>query len=318
MSAHLRVTNDQIIEAYNRTGSIWKAAKSIGIGGQSLHERLVHMGVPMKHRRWTGDEDDELITLLDNRLTVGQIGSQLGRTFAAVACRMNELNLSVKSHDRKRKLPRSSGYDKASVLKAMKSLELSLIPVTRFARANGLNADSLVYALGVHCPDRWQAHVAATSPYPNKTCPNCSRDFVPMSGKQVYCTRSCSTHALKDREYFGGKRNTTIGLAEGVCQLCSRKVEKGLSSHHVLGKENDPDNNVLIALCPGCHKLVGLIATRLFLDSTSAWETLIALAIMRRDGPKIAAGEYDSKQLATYVEIKWESADEAEDDDEVA
>jgi len=57
-------------------------------------------------------------------------------------------------------------------------------------------------------------------------------------------------------EYFGGNRLNTIGLISKTCQLCMRKVEKGLSSHHIIGKEKDPENQYLIALCSGCHKLV--------------------------------------------------------------
>lgn len=305
-----RVSNEEILTAYATTGSIWKAAKLVGLCGQSVHERLLTLGATMGNRRWTQDEDTEVAALIEAGVTVGQIASRLGRTFAAVACRMNERGLVVKAHSRKRKLPRASGYDKQSVLKAMKVLESTDVPVTRYARANGLNIDSLIYAFGNFCPERWQAFAAKTSPYPTAKCPTCGRDYVPMTKRQTTCSRQCTNAARMDRTYFGGNRNLTIGLAEGVCQLCARNVAKGLSSHHVLGKENDPENTMLVALCQGCHKLVGLLATRAFLDDESAWETLISLAIMRRDGPKIASGEMDKQALSTCVEARWEACDD--------
>ena len=45
-----KATNSQIIEAYSKHGNIWKAAKDLGMCGQSVHERLVKLGIKCEGR----------------------------------------------------------------------------------------------------------------------------------------------------------------------------------------------------------------------------------------------------------------------------
>jgi len=108
-------------------------------------------------------------------------------------------------------------------------------------------------------------------------CLNCGD---PITKNKKYCSTKCGNSYRVDQSYFGGKRNTTIGLAEKTCQVCNRKNVKGLSSHHVIGKENDADNDYLIALCRGCHQLVTILGRRKF--DVSIWEKLIKLVTLRK------------------------------------
>ena len=52
----------------------------------------------------------------------------------------------------------------------------------------------------------------------------------------------------------------------------------------MLGKENDPDNQHLIALCSGCHHIVTIVAGRRFAATPEAWEVLIQLVLIRKNG----------------------------------
>jgi hypothetical protein len=140
-----------------------------------------------------------------------------------------------------------------------------------------------------------------------KECPNCRATFYPTTKKQIACTRKCQANYLSDQKYFGGKRNTTIGLAEGVCQLCRQKWDKGLSSHHVLGKKNDPENTCLIALCRGCHDIVGLLTRRGFVDEAVGWENLIHLVVAHR-----LADQGDTKHVGLHVFVDIERITEKE------
>src|SRR5947209_9144567 len=85
------------------------------------------------------------------------------------------------------------------------------------------------------------------------TVPWMPRWVVPLTKRQGFCTVRCREAYRRNMSYFGGRRMEAIGLREGVCQLCLGKFDKWLSAHHVLGKERDPENNALIALCRGCH-----------------------------------------------------------------
>jgi hypothetical protein len=42
---------EEIVSAYLRTGSVWKAGKLLGMAGQSVHERLRAIGHPLSNRR---------------------------------------------------------------------------------------------------------------------------------------------------------------------------------------------------------------------------------------------------------------------------
>ncbi len=49
-----KATNQEIIDAYKATGSIWRAAKALGLCGQSVWERLRALGYPIASRKWSG------------------------------------------------------------------------------------------------------------------------------------------------------------------------------------------------------------------------------------------------------------------------
>jgi hypothetical protein len=255
----------------------------------------------LAHARWTPDEIDELRTLVPH-LTIGEIARRLGRPYHAIALKISRLGLGMRTgNHRPAKIPRGAGLDKASTVRLFKALRDSHISVRRFCRANGLCIDLFVAACQKHAMAEWEAYTKTRTDLGAATCPYCDRVYYPLSKKQQTCSRRCQTLQRQDLQYFGGKRKNTVGLAEGVCQLCERQDVKGLSSHHVLGKQNDPDNDVLIALCAGCHQVVGRLATRKFVDTESGWENLISLVLARR------LAERPGKDIGVHacVDLEW-------------
>jgi 5-methylcytosine-specific restriction endonuclease McrA len=298
-----RRTNEEVVAAYLSTGSVWRAGRLLGIAGQTVHERLRAIGHPLGSSAWTPDEIDEMRELVAAGVTAGEIARRLGRSFAGVTSKMSELGIRVVR--RPRIAPkRGAGYDKVSMERHLRALTSNdRLKPTPYARSVGLDIEMFVQAMQRHFPDQWTAYVAGRTDLPSRACPYCHVEFHPANARQTYCSRKCGTDARTDASYFGGRRRETIGLSEGVCQLCGREGHRGLSSHHVLGKENDPDNAVLIALCSGCHKLVTLLGSRRFLKDEAAWQTLIALAWMRRHGTELDGG------AELYVEVILEVED---------
>lgn len=278
-----RFTAQQIIEAYQQTGSVWATGKALGLAGQTVHERLVAIGYPLAGRDWTDAECQELRDLYAAGVTLGEIAKRLGRPYNGIACKASELGLRTKQ-TREKKLPRPPAVPRSAALRHMDALEAGPLQLTPYARSQGISVDGLVAALQTHCPDRWAAYVETRSHIPHRECPYCGTTFRPFSGKQTYCTRRCGQHAQADRDYFGGKRRTAVGMADHTCQLCGKVDPRGLTPHHYLGKENDPGNDHLIALCRGCHYIVGFLGGRAFVDDPRAWELLITLAWLRRHG----------------------------------
>ena len=303
-----RVSIEDIIRAYQETGSVWKAGKRLGIAGQTVHGRLQSIGHHMSHQQWTSEEHAELLDLIQSGVTLSEAANRLGRSYNAVAVRVNRAGLKT-NYDRRRKLPRGAGYDKASMGKHLKALRAYPHGPTRYARSVGISIEMLIRALQQHYPAEWSEWVEERfADVPRKTCPYCSVSFIPTSGKQIYDTRACAGSARTDHGYFAGNRRSTIGLAERTCQQCGRSDVKGLSSHHVRGKENDPEGTFLIALCPGCHQLVTMLGGRTWVDEPAKWESLIQLAWLRRHG------DCPEGAISTYVDIEFQEGDDEDED----
>lgn len=278
------ITNEQIIEAYEQTGSVWRAGKLVGLSGQTVHERLKSIGYQLASRRWTEEEVAELKQLA-NQMTIAQIANRLGRPYNGVALKLSRLGLGERFGNKgSKKLPRNGQYTKQKVLDYLKEIEQTGQKVTTYSRASGLAIEPLVQAIQRFNPEWYEEYCRKHAVKDKTSCPYCETNFWPLSHKQIYCTRECANKARVDNSYFGGRRRETVGLAEGICQLCGQHAPKGLSSHHVLGKENDPENEYLIALCSGCHYIVTLVAGRRFAATEEAWEVLMQLVIMRKNG----------------------------------
>lgn len=277
-----RVSDEEVVAAYQETGSIWKAAKRLGLVGQSVHERLVRLGFPMAHRVWTVEELREARSLAEQGTPLGDIAARLGRTYAGVALKLSRLDVRSKRPNWRRRPKRGIGLTKERVSSFAKKLESGTLTVRRLARMEGVGITTLVDAIQYYEPEAWDRYVQAHSDLGVRPCPGCGRDFVPLTKKQQYCTGRCRNSHHHNMSYFGGRRMEAIGLREGVCQLCRKRVEKWLSAHHVLGKENDPDNEVLIALCRGCHDILTRLAARPWVEEEDVVADLVSLALARR------------------------------------
>lgn len=278
------ISNQEIVDAYLKTGSVWKAGKLLGLAGQTVHERLKAIGHKLPGSEWTDEEVAEL-TELANKMTIAQIANRLGRPYNGVALKISRLGIGERyGNKQSKKIPRTGEYTKAKVLGYIADIDAADIKVTKFAKQNGLGIEPLVNAIQRFDPEWYERYCETNAVKPKTKCPYCEQDFWPLSHKQIYCTRDCANKARVDNSYFGGRRRETIGLLEGICQLCGQHTPKGLSSHHMIGKENDPDNEHLIALCQGCHNIVTILGGRRFVATEEAWEVLMQLVIIRKNG----------------------------------
>jgi hypothetical protein len=290
-----RVEIEQIVQAYQQLGSIWKVGKMLGIQGQTVHERLRKHGVPMiGNTQWTDEEVEELRRMVDSSVAINEMAARLNRTYAAVACKLNEIGLKNYRRARIKNVKKGTGYDKASVKKHLAFLVANpKTKITPYSRKQGLNVDSLVNAMQKYFPEKFAAYLADHhGDIERKECPGCGAKFIPANGKQTYCTRKCNANHLKDLQYFGGRRLEAAGARERICQVCSRNDPPILHVHHVIGKVNDPDNKHMVALCAGCHRVIGAVARiKGLVDSSAAWKRFIRLVWFEAHGAKFAGAE---------------------------
>lgn len=182
------------------------------------------------------------------------------------------------------KVPRGKGYDKKSLNVIATALNTNdKLTLAMAAKEGGLDLTILGQAFSQAHPDWWRQYLTSRDISLTK-CVYCTTEFLPKSKRASYCSNSCRSTHKKDLEYFGGNRQSTVGLAKKQCQMCLRIVPKGLSSHHVYGKANDPKNEHLVALCRGCHQLVSILAQRNFIDDPAVWTRLMLLARTQRAG----------------------------------
>lgn len=83
MPVNKKVSDEVLIESYNRIKNIWKVGKEVGLCGQSVHERLVKLGIKRTHPRFSDDEVFFLREHYTNYLLEGklqQLADEMGRT----------------------------------------------------------------------------------------------------------------------------------------------------------------------------------------------------------------------------------------------
>jgi hypothetical protein len=287
-----RIEHEDIIRTYHETKSVWKTGKLLGTNGQNVHRRLQRLGVQMVGNTvWEDDEIAELRAMVEGSVSITNMADRLNRTYAAVACKLNEIGITNYRKVRNKPVKQRAGYDKKSIKKHLAALlENPKLKITQYARSVSLNVDSVVYALQLHYPKQFAKYLENHhGDLKRRLCRGCNAPFLPASGKQKYCNRQCAVSYLVDQKYFGGKRMTAVGAIERQCQLCDRINPKIIHVHHVIGKVNDPDNKHMVALCPGCHRLVGLAARiKGLVDNQQAWKKLMRLAWFEAHGNEFA------------------------------
>jgi hypothetical protein len=300
------VTNEELIAAYRDTGSVWKAAKKVGLCGQSIHERLVRLGVPRTNNPWTADEIDEL-RRLSLEVPMYEAAMRLGRSYTGLALKASRLGLKFRSYSERRtsgKPKRGTGLNKATTAKAVDALLANGGKVTPFCKQHGYHTETFIKAAQFYAPETWQKYVEKHG-VSTKKCEYCGNDFIALTGKQKTCSRKCGRHARKNKSYFNGRRQEAVGMAEKECQICMRSINKGLSAHHAYGVENDPEADFLVAICSGCHDIVGRLAATKASDNKSYFENLIAFALLRKHGAK--------RPMGYWVDVDIEEVEQDEE-----
>lgn len=93
-----RVSDEIILESYNRTKSVWKTAKEVGLCGQSVHERLVRLN-SIKSTRFTEKEVEMIKELYlsgsgNGPINLNEFCEKIGRHKSTVCKKAKELGLT--------------------------------------------------------------------------------------------------------------------------------------------------------------------------------------------------------------------------------
>jgi hypothetical protein len=185
-----------------------------------------------------------------------------------------------------RRIPRGIGLDKESVGRLLRELRIYDGKLGSFAREHELPPHGLAKALQLHYPSFWKWYKEAHPEQQFAECPSCHAEFALHRRGQETCGAGwCLGLHRRDREYFGGKRSTAIGMSDLVCQLCGKPITKNAQAHHVFGRDSD----TMVAFHSGCHQLVENVARRHFPEDEAGWERLIQYVLAKRYGSGVVA-----------------------------
>lgn len=104
-----KVSNEVLIESYSRLGNVWEVAKEVGICGQSVHERLIKLGVQKKMNVFTEQDFQYLKENYVEHLLNGELqklADKMGRTKQFLCRKADKLGLT----DLYRKKSKIKGY----------------------------------------------------------------------------------------------------------------------------------------------------------------------------------------------------------------
>ena len=111
-----KISDEQIVSEYEKYGSVWKVAESVGMCGQSVHERLLRLGM-MKHINIFSEKSLDILRSeylsYRNAGRLDDLAEKLGRTKQFICRKAKSLGLTdMKSKRPYAETPGSNPYGK--------------------------------------------------------------------------------------------------------------------------------------------------------------------------------------------------------------
>ncbi len=103
MASNQKATDQQISDAYAQTGSIWSTASILGMCGQSVHERLIKLGLQKPINRFSASDINMLEARYQIAADAGQLSdlaAEMGRTKQFICRQAQRLGLTDQSRAR--------------------------------------------------------------------------------------------------------------------------------------------------------------------------------------------------------------------------
>lgn len=159
MAQKKKVTDDQVLEAYERTGSVWKAGKELGVCGQAVHERLKKLG-KNNHVNVFTEEDKNI--LMDRYVAYRDAGKlddlakSMGRTKQFICRQAKELGLTDKNA--KRAYASTWKYaDSETLVLILRDIVASGKTITEYCESKGYSSVVLWKAFLEKTPAEYEA-----------------------------------------------------------------------------------------------------------------------------------------------------------------
>jgi len=96
--------NDKIAASYARTKSVWKTGKELGIAGQTVHKKLVAMGIKMSLPHWKSEDYatlKEKYADFKRRGELNLLAAEMGRTKQFICRKAKDLGLTDRGSEKR-------------------------------------------------------------------------------------------------------------------------------------------------------------------------------------------------------------------------
>lgn len=166
MSYPAKASDAQVSDAYERLGSVWKAAEELGMCGQSVHERLAKMGVDTASNLFT---DDDARYLAERYVPYRDAGclqvlaDEMGRTKQFICRKAGEMGLTDKRCSRSysrvwKDMPREA------VQSAWDAFKRSRYGISDYCKRKHYGGQAFSECMRRNFPEEYEAVVSAKTP----------------------------------------------------------------------------------------------------------------------------------------------------------
>lgn len=166
MSYPRKVSDGVLLASYARNQSVWKVADEVGICGQSVHERLVKLGVTNPVNRFTDAERDRLTADYAAYRAAGRVSDlaqELGRTVQFLSRQARELGLTDAAHSKiwHGKWKHMSDAAARILFDSFKASKLGLL---QWCAKNGYDDEGFRDTMRGRWPDEWEPVIESKTP----------------------------------------------------------------------------------------------------------------------------------------------------------
>ena len=299
------MTIDEVITIYRqKNNNLWETGKVLFVPGGEIRRMLIAAGIKVEPSPWSKDE----LTFIHRAVSMeimlaSEVAEEVGRNPAVVMAKCNELyDQPLPTVVKLKKMPYASGYTKRNA--AIRIKELADKPglcVLHYCKLMHFDPKLLVQSFRAFYPERLASIASNLENVTFTICPYCGVEFANRKHNGAnFCSDACNRKSKVDARYFGGKRRVTLGVGSKTCQACGAK-HPSLHVDHIIRKaEQVIDNEHMIALCPGCHRIKSTLAIHKKLTTNkAALQAIIAMALAEMDGGELE-GQLDETRMRWF------------------
>jgi Holliday junction resolvase len=162
----MKATDAQVLAAYAKDGSCWKAAERLGMCGQSVHERLVRLGHIRPLRRLRAEETERLLRDYRSHRDAGTLqvlAGELGRTVPYLCRKARDLGLTD-PRATKRYAAKWKYMPEGAARGLLDQFKRSSFGLERFCKRTGHESEGFSETMRRYFADEWEHVIESKMP----------------------------------------------------------------------------------------------------------------------------------------------------------